>query len=416
MRCEAFGEDIATNGENLMPFKSGTVGFKTALGLLVSIMSFASVVPVLGADSAAKPAPLTGGFYQLNDYGMPWYWTRKPAPHDDELVRRIIDYGQLLGKFRDELGLNTVVIQYLRYRYSDPNQNPSEFIPKAWEVKYGDPLIETLKEANKNNHAVKVYLGLEYNDKLFNDLGGNSSVKQALEQQAANDGALAQTVADYVKSKGADFDGWYITTELGNWSWSSDPQRKAQFAKYVADVAAACLKAKPTNDKGEPMKVAISPYFNPVEENSGASVSNLSAERFAQHVSDIVTGSSVTNIMMQDGIGAQATNTESFVTDYFTEMQKKLPANMTLAADVELFAGNQTAPEDRVLNQLKVQSKLHLNDVLGFDILQYASPVPTDDAVQRDGIQVLFGSSTARLHLYDTLKKLKQAANLSRLR
>lgn len=346
--------------------------------------------PQVETHTPQNPARLTGGFLQINNFAVPWFWKRDPD-NDRVLAKRHIDYGELVAKLRDDLSMKTVVIQNLQYT-NDGDTISGSLIPKPWEVIYGDPLIEILKEANKNNHAVKTYVGLEYNQALFAALGGTASVQQTLEKQIERDSKLARAIATYTTQNHVQFDGWYITTEIGNFKWS-DPARKQQFAQYILKVADACYEQKQ-------VPIAISPYFNDIP-------SNLDPEQFGRFVRDVLAGSKVSVVMVQDGLGASANNTHTSVLSFFRKLKEYLPANVSIAADVELFKDGNVAPTGRILDQLRLQNELATKDVFAFDILNYMSPMPDDDATESTGqFRISKGDAQKRKALYEIIKNL----------
>lgn len=363
------------------------------LSTLLSSSPYAFAVETSPTTTPPKPTPLTGGFLSMLNSTMPWCWTltadrKKPA-------KTIIDYKALVSKLRDEMGMDTLVIQFSQYSQDGVNKSGWLMPPDQYTENIGNPLADILTEAKQNpNKPVKVYLGLEYNKPLNDNLGGTASMAKSLSDQTERDKDLASRLATYVDSKSLKFDGWYITTELGNWKWANDALRKTQFNKYVQDVAQGCDVAKPG------LPIGISPYFNPTDHNFGP-------VDFANHVKDCLAGSKVSQVMLQDGIGAHPAITDKNVSDFFIALRTALPANIEVMADIELFQNtNQVADPSRVLNQLRWQKALGTKNILGFDVLNYLSPQPDTNELDASGARVLFGDAHERRALYDQLKGL----------
>ena len=379
-----------------MPLNSKTLVFKVGLGVLVSLIPFFDVCAQPAPTAPpSKPVPLTGAFLQIYDAAVPWYWprnTENTKPKD-----QLINYTELIRKLRDELAMNTIVIQDLHY--STDGTAFSSLIPDAYNGSFGNPLKDILTEAKNGAKPVKVYLGLEYNQLLFDALGQSAPVNDKLTKQTTRDIALVDAIVKYTDDpkNNLKFDGWYISTEIGNFDWSGDPNRKTQFTKYIHDVADKCYQTKPQYQT-KPLPIAISPYFNHA---------NVNADSAAQMVRDLLAGSKVTTVMVQDGVGASM-NSHDDVVDYFKALKKYLPKEIEIVSDVELLtAADNVASTSRILDQLSWQNELGTKNILGYDAINYLSPMPTSDAMEMTNTnRVSKGDATARAALYAALKKL----------
>lgn len=388
---------ISTPLEKYMTSSFGTTSVKTSFGILGCLVVF-FLLPARAQAPATpppQPKPLTGTFLQIFDTAVPWYWTRDTAGTRPRPAVLHINYTDLVKKFRDELKMNTIVIQNVKYSTSATDNN-GRLIPKEFESVFGDPLRDILKEAKAGTRPVKVYMGLEYNKPLFAALGGSASVAQGLFDQTERDSRLVDAIVAYTDhpedpARNLKFDGWYITTEIGNFDWSGDPERKGQFAQYIHDVAEKCFNKKE-------LPIAISPYFNHA---------NINADDAAKMVRDVLAGSRVTTVMVQDGVGAFG-NSRNDVLTYFRALKQHLPSSIEIVADVELFtsAENVAAPS-RILEQLRWQRELGTKGILGYEAANYLTPMPATDAKEMNNTyRVSKGDASLRNALYTKMKQL----------
>jgi hypothetical protein len=315
----------------------------------------------VGADPTPK---LSGAFIQLNNKAM------------DLRKGDWID----VCKAMKSIALNTIIIQCMKYRGGD--DVPYEF----YEKNMVDPLGEILQFCDTDKtQGWQVYVGIEYVAKWDTIRKNEQETADFLDESKA----VAKKIWDRYQGR-RSFAGWYVPQELANYGY--DNGEVALLRGFFLPLSQYCWDIS----GGKP--VAISPYYNPVL---------ASPMRFREDIGQIVSGSRVNIIMLQDGVGVRDIKEGELgqkVVPFYQEMQRICGKDRQLwgnAECLEHFPRQGIANPDfpvrdfgRFVAQRKAIGPLVVKIVV-FDFFHYMNPyghAHSDDLEYVKGEQLLYNA------------------------
>ena len=254
-------------------------------------------------------------------------------------------YWRAAVRHMHRLGMDVAIIQ--TEAYLEPAAG-------AWTLDaVGQPLIEAVLDAASGN-AMRVFVGLALPESANGD------------PQAARDEALIAAIIERSKESavrvsdryGASpaFAGFYLPLET--WTPGS-PGELGQLPAYLAQLSRHCRSLAPAKE------IAISPF-----------ISDLATDPMLTETTytEILTGSEIDVVMMQDGVGARAVAVAEFgtrVTPYLIAMKAAADAaGRQMWVNAESFAGDAPAPRARFRAQLKL-ARAVTPSVVTFDYASY---------------------------------------------
>jgi hypothetical protein len=153
-----------------------------------------------------------------------------------------------------------------------PDQNGKPYEPKF------PAAVELIRKIPDDT---AIYVGLVY----VRNFKANEATKTYLEKAAVEDGQVAYDFLNYLAGQGVTrpIAGWYLAREIHNFD---DSAREQQIKDYLKSAA-----------KLPPGDVLFAPFFVTVCEGS----KSLSAERTAAMFANLVRGTRITHLLLQDG-------------------------------------------------------------------------------------------------------------------
>jgi hypothetical protein len=248
----------------------------------------------------------------------------------------------------ERAGIDLVIVQWLEHentRYMPADS--AAFDPTRVILEYADA------------HRMRVFLGLATIDRWHERI----TYPRYLERAATLSMRLAdQAWARY--GRHPSFAGWYIPQEIryGNLR----PELVSQLRGFLRRQSDHCRAIS----GGKPVAIAPTPAQSP------------SPEAFRAFIADILAGSGVDILILQDGVGAnrREKSMDSNVVPYFRAMRETCdPAGIELWSDIEIFqhrtrgSGREPAPVGRILEQIDAESSFVTSFVM-FDFFHYMSP------------------------------------------
>lgn len=258
-------------------------------------------------------------------------------------------------------GLKTIIIQYVRHNETDLfPANPAQFDPTEKVLRCADSLPGT-----------QVFLGLGYDTAWYKRWKDETFLRQLAEKN----GALATLLWTRYGARHKSFSGWYIPQEAWNENYSDD-QIKNLRDLYYEKVVEQCKRL------AKDLPVAVAPFFNPNEEFIDSEAPAQNAERFAKAYAQLLNGSQIDIVMLQDGVGARKVDPANFnqkIVPYFDAF-KRLCAPMVkeLWGDLEAYRTVGTderrpAETDRFIRQVETFVPLTAH-VVTFEFFHYMNP------------------------------------------
>lgn len=289
------------------------------------------VLPAEGPASPAVPATarLTGGFIQIQG------WMVGLSPED---------WQRELTALRDA-GLDTIIVQYLRY-------NDSSYLPR--DAENPDPVGHILDFAD--DHGLTVFLGTQADDGWWN--WDEAYLERSLHERKA----LTRQIHERYGAH-PSFGGWYFTEEC---SGGLTPERVALLRDY--------FRAQSDHCKGlRDLPVALAPYFSQL----------TPLESMRTIYRDLLDGAGIDILMLQDGVGARGwdEDLEERVVPFFQMFAEVCrERGVTLWSDLESFRlepGSRRrfvpADIDRVGRQIAAEAP-YVATIVTFDFFHYMSP------------------------------------------
>jgi hypothetical protein len=257
-------------------------------------------------------------------------------------------------------GLKTIIIQYLRHNDTDLfPANPGQFDPTEEILSYADSHVGT-----------HVFLGLGYDTAWYNQWKND----QFLRLLAEKNRLLATQLWTRYGARHKSFSGWYIPQEAWNENYSDEQIKNLQL--YYTEVVRHCKSLS----KG--LLVAVAPFFNPNEEFIGTvETPAQNAERFAKAYAQLLDGSQIDIVMLQDGVGARKIEPSNFnerIVPYFDAFKRFCaPKVKELWADLEAYrtVGDERRPAEaaRFIKQIEMLGPLATHAVT-FEFFHYMNP------------------------------------------
>jgi Domain of unknown function (DUF4434) len=237
---------------------------------------YGACLAVAASDDAVPY--LSGAFIQLNDCNKNW-----AAQSWHEVLRRM-----------RRARLDIVIIQYLES--IDANGMPSgSFVPRA-EGEH-DPVAVIMDYAD--GAGMSVFLGLRYDARLLGSqfLNTPAALRAALAEELPQDLHLARELAHRYHLQGRNsFGGWYLPTEIANFSVQSGVAPGddwiTQLNGFTAALSRACRSLVPR-------PVAVAPYFNGHTKGSDYLVDCAGMQGI---LIGVLQCSDVSIVMLQDGV------------------------------------------------------------------------------------------------------------------
>jgi hypothetical protein len=262
----------------------------------------------------------------------------------------------------NKAGLQIIIVQYLRHNNTDlfPS-DPGKFDAPEKILTYAD-----------GHPGTQVFIGLGYDTAWYNQWRND----QYLRTLAEKNRTLATTLWTRYGSRHASFSGWYIPQEMWNENYTAD-QIKNLRELYYASLIRHCKSLS------KDMPIAVAPFFNPNKDYIGQSETPAqNAERFAELYAQLLNGSQIDIVMLQDGVGARKIEPADFkdkISPYYDAFRRLCaPKVKELWADLEAYReiGNdkrRPAPADRFLKQVEMFAPLGAHAVT-FEFFHYMNP------------------------------------------
>jgi hypothetical protein len=307
--------------------------------LLVSILLLLppgpAAGPAAGAMLPARPR-IEGTFIQYQD----WMMSMDAAAWRCEL-------DAMRGA-----GIDLVIIQWLEHENK-------RFIPA--DSTACDPTRVILEYADE--HGMRVFLGLSTIDRWHERI----TYPRYLDRAATQSLRLADKAwARY--GRHPSFAGWYIPQELRYYDFR--PEYVSQLRGFLRRQSDHCSAIS----GGKPVSIAPTLAQSP------------SPEAFRKLFADILSGSGVEILILQDGVGAnrQEARMDSNVIPHFRAMREVCrDAGIELWSDIEIFrhrtrgSGREPASLERILMQIDAESPF-VSAFVMFDFFHYMSPCRGD--------------------------------------
>lgn len=236
-----------------------------------------------------------------------------------------------------------------------------------------------LSYADRNN--LSVYLGLRFDDDWWQGAERPNSRYFGVDSIARKSGKLIRgtheilpRLAKYTMHK--SFKGWYIPQEPWNQVYSQSEE--AAIHRWLKRTCELSVETRAG-------RILISPMFNPVDYKSGTPT------MVEQSYTRMLTKSGVTDVLVQDGVGArgwnEARSIEQNVPSYLRAYKRAAhAAGAKFWCNLECFDQNlQPTTIDRLKTQIAISLSLADTAVGGrrqvamFDFFHYMSPVHEGD-------------------------------------
>jgi hypothetical protein len=235
------------------------------------------------------------------------------------------------------------------------------------------PLVPFLLDA-AHRRGMRVRVGLAYAPRFWTLAG-----KEPLEMSAAlRPARIASEAAALelapVTGRHPAFDGWYLSEEIDDKTWSTPECRRA-LVEHLKKVSATLRSLTPA------ASLAVSSFTNAF----------LSPRLYGEFVAGILAEAGIDTLYFQDGVGAGKLSV-SEAPEYFAEVQRALAArSRRLKIVVELFeqkpAGSgfdtRPAPWARVAEQIRVASPYSSGGLAAFSVSDYMLESPLLAAYRR---------------------------------
>ena len=256
-------------------------------------------------DRTDEQSPrLTGGFIQL---GNP----EKGLPRDR--------WGALLGEMKDNLGMDTVLVQalfsedagkhhFITLSQGTINADNPQYDPKM-RLSKEDPTDAILDYAD--SHGMKVYVGLWMQELGFGEVAGDVPQLERFLKEAERKSTAAAELTWNLYHRHPSFQGWYIPYELWNFPFGQDRNRNRKqelLRQFLSRVVAKCKELngrKEADGKGVDRPVAVSAFFNPWFDR-GEAGPDVATNTFTS----VLTGSGLDTLILQDSVGAKCLGAE----------------------------------------------------------------------------------------------------------
>lgn len=301
------------------------------VSILLLLSPAATAGPAAGTELPAR-SPIGGTFIQYQE----WMMNMDAAAWRCELdaMRRA--------------GIDLVIIQWLEHENK-------RFIPA--DSAASDPTRIILEYADE--HGMRVFLGLATIDRWHERI----TYPDYLERAAKLSMRLAgQAWTRY--GRHPSFAGWYIPQELRYYEFQ--PEYIAQLRGFLRRQSDRCRAVS----GGKP--VAIAPSL----------AQSTSPEAFRTLFAEILAGSGIDILILQDGVGANRweKHMDTKVVPYFHALREVCDEEeIELWADIEIFRhrtsgrGREPASVERILKQIDAESPFVTSFVM-FDFFHYMSP------------------------------------------
>jgi hypothetical protein len=304
---------------------------------VLSLLALLLPASASGAETAVRARPasrrrIEGTFVQYQSWMMGM---------DEAAWRRELD--AMRGA-----GIELVIVQWLEHENE-------RFIPA--DSAACDPTRVILEYAD--GHGMRVFLGLATIDRWHERI----TYPNYLERAAALSMRLAgQAWARY--GRHPSFAGWYVPQELRYYDFKAEHVAALRgFLRRQSDHCRALSGGKP---------VAVSSCL----------AQSTTPEAFRKLFGDMLAGSGVDFVMLQDGVGANRweKRMDTKVVPYFRVMREICDdEEIGLWSDIEIFQhrttgrGREPAPIERVLAQIEAESP-YVESFVMFDFFHYMSP------------------------------------------
>ncbi|NPV79931.1 MAG: DUF4434 domain-containing protein [Firmicutes bacterium] len=247
------------------------------------------------------------------------------------------------------LGMNILIVQWA----ATPEQvyYPAKDLPGRRYVP--SPLDIVMQKAEK--YGFLVYLGPYMNEAWWSCYMDASFVEQELAITARVAGELYS-----LYGRSPAFAGWYLPYEINASAVSAPAARHyaARLLRQAVDLLHGITPNKP---------VTISPFFD----------RQLSIDMFESWWKEALTGSGITTVFLQDGVGTQRGISPEIAAQYFAAMRRATAAaGIRLWGDLEIFVESTwtSAPWERVKSQMVAEAP-HVEGFVIFEYNHYMSPV-----------------------------------------
>ncbi|MDX6528439.1 MAG: hypothetical protein QOH41_729 [Blastocatellia bacterium] len=309
----------------------------------------------MGKPSERSQSKLTSNTKRGLDGAFIQLWPEMSTAMNDS------DWQDVLNAMNNA-GLQVIIVQYLRH-------NDTDLFPSN-QAKF-DPTEKILKFAD-GHPGMQVFIGLGYDTAWYDHWKDD----QFLRRLAEKNRTLATTLWTRYGSRHTSFSGWYIPQEMWNENYTTD-QIKNLRELYYASVAGHCKSLS----KGMP--IAVAPFFNPNEDYIGQSETPAqNAERFAALFAQLLNGSQIDIVMLQDGVGARKIEPANFnlrIIPYYDAFKRLCaPRVKELWADLEAYRTigsdeRRPAQADRFMKQIEMFAPLTTRTVT-FEFFHYMNP------------------------------------------
>lgn len=325
------------------------ISVRTCLQIACAIAASA-ICCAASVDAADNQTRLNGTFLQLTARHKSW---------TDAQWTQLFDY-------LHQLQLSNVFVQWTAY-------DDISFYRSAPEMS-GSPLDKILSNANRT--GLKVWVGLYSNSGYWDRIGqGSAAAANYLDNVRAKSLAIARDLAPALKQDSA-FAVWYLPEEIDDVNWES-PQARSQLLRHLDLTSAEIHRLTPG------ACIAISTFSN----------ARISPRQFRTFWEDAFHSTTVTAVLLQDGVGAQKLELNEFPLYAEALSAAARSAGRQFGIIVELFQQTGGPPVDsgsfqassarwdRVCRQLQIAHRF-TNSVIGFSIPEYMTPLGAQGAEQ----------------------------------
>lgn len=304
---------------------------------VISLLALLLPASASGAETAVRASPpskrrIEGTFVQYQDWMMQM---------DEAAWRRELD--AMRGA-----GIDLVIVQWLEHENK-------RFIPA--DSAACDPTRVILEYADE--HGMRVFLGLATIDRWHERITYPNYLERA--------GTLSMRLAGQAWARYGrhpSLAGWYIPQELRYYDFKTEHVAALRgFLRRQSDHCRALSGGKP---------VAVSPCL----------AQSTTAEAFRKLFGDMLAGSGIDIVILQDGVGANRweKHMDTKVVPYFRALREICDEEeIELWSDIEVFRhrttgrGREPAPIERVLAQIDAEYPFVSSFVM-FDFFHYMSP------------------------------------------
>lgn len=262
-----------------------------------------------------------------------------------------------------QAGVDTIVLQWMQ------NDDNRFFSYHPWDDKglYSwdqDVTEQILHYADR--HGMKVYIGLAFNNGWWTKWNDRPFLAETKNNNIAFMGYLWLRYAHHRSMR-----GWYIPYEI------MDSDYGPEAMDNLRDLLSSLSRVGDKLFTGREMKVAFSVFFQ----------AHFSPERTAEIFTNLLTGSDIDILMVQDGVGANDWQNElqpgGKVESYLKAFQRaganaKIPVWTILESFQKKVPGGpaefKTASLEQLRNQLDLEGPISTK-IVTFDFFHYLSPL-----------------------------------------